>query len=98
MLVRGVVRLIRGRGVTLQAVAGALSIYLLLGLAFALAISLIARVGPTYFVQGKHEALSEQVYFSFTTMTTTGYGDLTPATTSAMRSRCWRCCLGRSTS
>ncbi len=31
-------------------------------------------------MQGPHEALSEQVYFSFTTMTTTGYGDLTPAT------------------
>jgi hypothetical protein len=80
VLVRGVARLIRSRGVTLQAVAGALSIYLLLGLAFALVISLVARFGPTYFVQGKHEALSEQVYFSFTTMTTTGYGDLTPAT------------------
>jgi len=80
VLVRGVARLIRSKGVTLQAVAGALSIYLLVGLAFALAISLVARVGPTYFAQGKHEALSEQVYFSFTTMTTTGYGDLTPAT------------------
>ncbi len=80
VLVRGVAQLIRTRGVTLQAVAGALSIYLLLGLAFALVINLIARVGPTYFVQGPHEALSEQVYFSFTTMTTTGYGDLTPAT------------------
>lgn len=80
VLVRGVAWLIRSRGVTLQAVAGALSIYLLVGLAFALVISLIARVGPTYFVQGKHEALSEQTYFSFTTMTTTGYGDLTPAT------------------
>lgn len=80
VLVRGVVRLIRSRGVTLQAVAGALSIYMLLGLAFALAISLIAHFGPTYFAQGEHEALSEQVYFSFTTMTTTGYGDLTPAT------------------
>jgi prepilin signal peptidase PulO-like enzyme (type II secretory pathway) len=80
VLVRGVARLIRTRGVTLQAVAGALSIYLLAGLAFALAINLIARLGPTYFVQGPHEALSEQVYFSFTTMTTTGYGDLTPAT------------------
>jgi hypothetical protein len=80
VLVRGVARLIGKKGVTLQAVAGALSIYLLVGLAFALAISIIARLGPTYFVQGPHEALSEQVYFSFTTMTTTGYGDLTPAT------------------
>ncbi len=79
VLVRGVVRLIREQGVTLQAVAGALAIYMLVGLTFALLIGLIAYIGPTYFVQG-NQALSQQVYFSFTTMTTTGYGDLTPAT------------------
>jgi hypothetical protein len=79
VLVRGVVRLIREQGVGVQAVAGALAIYMLVGLTFALLISFVAHVGPTYFAQGK-ESLSEQVYFSFTTMTTTGYGDLTPAT------------------
>jgi prepilin signal peptidase PulO-like enzyme (type II secretory pathway) len=80
VLVRSVGRLVRSQGVTLQALAGALAIYLLLGLAFALVISVIARNGPPYFTQGRQEALSEQTYFSFTTMTTTGYGDLTPAT------------------
>jgi prepilin signal peptidase PulO-like enzyme (type II secretory pathway) len=80
VLVRGVAGLIRSQGVTPQAVAGALAIYLLVGLAFAMAVSVLARLGPTYFAQGRHEALSEQVYFSFTTMTTTGYGDLTPVT------------------
>jgi lysylphosphatidylglycerol synthetase-like protein (DUF2156 family) len=79
VLVRGVVRLVRDQGVTLQAVAGALAIYMLMGLTFALLIGFIAYVGPTYFVQG-NQSLSQQVYFSFTTMTTTGYGDLTPAT------------------
>ncbi len=79
VLVRGVVRLVRDRGVTLQAVAGALAIYMLVGLTFALVIGFVAYVGPTYFVQG-NQSLSQQVYFSFTTMTTTGYGDLTPAT------------------
>jgi hypothetical protein len=80
VLVRGVVRLVRDQGVTLQAVAGALAIYMLVGLTFALLIGFIAYVGPAYFVQGETQPLSQQVYFSFTTMTTTGYGDLTPAT------------------
>jgi hypothetical protein len=79
VLVRGVAQLITNRGVTLQAVAGALAIYLLVGFAFGLVISVVARLGPTYFAQGREGSLSEQVYFSFTTMTTTGYGDLTPA-------------------
>jgi len=80
VLVRGVGRLVREQGVTLQAVAGSLAIYLLVGLTFALLISLIAYLGPAYFAERGHESLSEQVYFSFTTLTTTGYGDLTPAT------------------
>lgn len=79
VLVRGVVRLVRDQGVTVQAVAGALAIYMLVGLTFALAIGFIAYLEPPYFVQGD-QPLSQQVYFSFTTMTTTGYGDLTPAT------------------
>jgi hypothetical protein len=80
VLVRGVGGLVRTQGVSLQAVAGALAIYMLVGLTFALAIGVIAHVGPTYFAQGGDRSLSEQVYFSFTTMTTTGFGDLTPAT------------------
>jgi hypothetical protein len=80
VLVRGVGHLIREQGVTLQAVAGALAIYMLVGLTFALLIGFIAYIGPAYFAQGNPQPLSQQVYFSFTTMTTTGYGDLTPAT------------------
>jgi hypothetical protein len=87
-LVRGVARLIRERGVSLQAVAGALAIYMLVGLTFAFVIGVVAYAGPKYFAQGGHQSadegalfsLSEEAYFSFTTLTTTGYGDLTPAT------------------
>ena len=80
-LVRGLVRLLRERGVTLQAVAGALAVYLLLGILFAFAVGFAAKVahGP-YFAQGFDGSESQHVYFSFTSMTTTGYGDLTPAT------------------
>ncbi len=80
VLVRGVARMVRERGVTFQAVAGALAIYLLVGLTFALAVGFVAYLQPGYFTQGGQRSLSEQTYFSFTTLTTTGYGDLTPAT------------------
>jgi hypothetical protein len=80
-LIRGLVQLVNARGVTLRAVAGALTLYLLLGLAFAWAVGFIAEVqsGP-YFVQTATASTSQIVYFSFTAMTTTGFGDLTAAT------------------
>lgn len=82
-LVRGLVRLLRERGVTLQAVAGALAVYLLLGILFAFSIGFAAKAGSgPYFAQGVDGTESQHVYFSFTSMTTTGYGDLSPATRS----------------
>ncbi len=80
-LAGGVVRLLRDRGVTIQAVAGALSVYLLVGLLFAWAIGFIAKVqGSPYFVQQHGVDTSTATYYSFTVMTTTGLGDLTAAT------------------
>jgi hypothetical protein len=82
VLVRGVVRLVREHGVTLQAVAGALTTYLLLGLEFALLIRVLVGISAhAYFEQAANAAVnqSQEIYFSFTTLTTTGYGDLTPA-------------------
>jgi hypothetical protein len=80
-LVRGVVRLLRERGVTIQAVAGALAVYLLLGLLFSIAITVAAKLGHgPYFAQHTDGTQSQHVYFSFTALTTTGFGDLSPAT------------------
>jgi hypothetical protein len=80
-LAGGLLRLVRARGVTLQVVAGALAIYLLVGLTFAWAVGFVARVGSAPYFAGAAEATqSSRVYFSFTTLTTTGYGDYTPAT------------------
>jgi hypothetical protein len=79
-LARGVARLLRREGVTVQAVAGALSVYLLLGILFSLAVGVSARLGHgPYFAQGTDGTESQHVYFSFTTLTTTGFGDLSPA-------------------
>lgn len=81
VLTRGIVRLVRARGVTLQAVAGALTTYLLIGLEFALVVRVIVGLsGHPYFEQVTNAAVtqSQEIYFSFTTLTTTGYGDLSP--------------------
>jgi hypothetical protein len=75
-LVGGLVRLVRTHGVTLQAVAGSLAIYLLIGLAFAWVIALVDRVDPGSY----NGAGGAWVYFSFTVLTTTGFGDITAAT------------------
>jgi hypothetical protein len=79
-LVRGLIVLLRVSGVRVQAVMGALAVYLLIGIAFSFAITTMAKIdGGNYFAQGTDGSESQRVYFSFTSMTTTGYGDLTPA-------------------
>jgi hypothetical protein len=79
-LAGGVVRVIRDRGVTLRAVLGALTIYLYVGLVFAWVIGFVSQVDRTpYFDQPDIEQ-GDRVYFSFTVLTTTGFGDYTAAT------------------
>ncbi len=80
-LVGGLLRLVRLHGVTLQVVAGALTIYVLTGLIFAWLVSLVAEIGDgSYFARGGDASQGERVYYSFTVLTTTGFGDLTAAT------------------
>jgi hypothetical protein len=81
-IVAGVARTIRARqGVTLEAVFGVLSLYLLLGMFFAFTYGAIDRLGPHDFFAGEQTATTSHcLYYSFTTLTTVGYGDLTAAT------------------
>jgi hypothetical protein len=80
-LVRGLLRLLRTEGVTFNAVAGSLAIYLSVGLLFAWIIGFITEVSTTpYFAQRGAVPDGDKVYFSFTALTTTGFGDFTPAT------------------
>jgi Ion channel len=80
-LVRGLLRLLRTEGVTFNAVAGSLAIYLSVGLLFAWIIGFITEVSSTpYFAQHGTITEGDKVYFSFTALTTTGFGDFTPAT------------------
>jgi len=68
------------KGITLQAAYGALCIYLLIGMLFAFSFGAIAvlQSGPLY-TNGTDGNLQSHLYFSFITITTTGYGDLAPA-------------------
>ena len=80
-IVRGLLRLVGERGATPQAIAGALSIYILLGVLFASVIGFIAEVqSQPYFAQGPNVSNGDRFYFSFTVLTTTGFGDYTAAT------------------
>jgi hypothetical protein len=80
-LVTGLARAIAAHGVTLQEVLGGIAVYLMLGGFFTFAIATAAAIDPsTYFVQGTDGTLGEYVYFSFTVLTTTGFGDFTAAT------------------
>jgi hypothetical protein len=81
VIVGGLVRLVEERGVGVQAVFGALAIYLLLGLTFGFFIGTIATgFSGDYFAQGTDGTQAQRLYFSFTTLTTTGFGDLTART------------------
>ena len=69
--------------VTIHRVIGAVAIYLNMATAFALAYRLIDALGPNRFVSsqaiaGHAHTLSDLIYFSFTTLTTTGFGDIVP--------------------
>jgi hypothetical protein len=82
-VVIGVLRGLRRRGgaVTVQAVLGVLCIYLLMGMFCASLFGAIDRLGgQPFFADGIAATTSNCLYFSFTTLTTVGYGDLTART------------------
>jgi hypothetical protein len=66
--------------VTLDRVMGAIVLYLLLGLVFAFAYESVFRQVPGAFAGALDgpDTLERWAYFSFVTLTTVGYGDITP--------------------
>jgi Ion channel len=66
--------------VTLQSIYGAVSAYLVIGLMFAAFFAAInGLVTGDFFANGEHASTQTFQYFSFTTLTTLGYGDFTAA-------------------
>jgi hypothetical protein len=64
--------------VTVQSIYAALSAYMLIGLMFAAFFGAIDGLGGTdFFANGEAANLRTYQYFSFTTLTTLGYGDFT---------------------
>ncbi|MFL5850873.1 MAG: potassium channel family protein [Solirubrobacteraceae bacterium] len=84
-LARGVIRHLRAeRTVTLDAVYGAIAIYLLIGAFFATIDAAVGQLGSDpFFSQLKEPAFEVYMYFSYVTLATVGYGDFTPATSLA---------------
>ena len=72
---------VRGRTVTPDQLCGAVSVYLLLGFAWASAYGLVTLCQHDAFVpMAKPDHVrTDLVYFSFVTLLTIGYGDITPA-------------------
>jgi len=80
-------QVILGKDISANRVVGAISLYLLLGAIWAVTYAVLEMLLPGSFT-GFSEPIrqgwsSEWLYFSFVTMTTLGYGDLTPLSATA---------------
>ena len=82
-IITGLIKLFRQEGsVTVETMFGGLCLYLIVGLFFGTAFAAIEEIGGQAFFHQLTTAQSETndfLYFSFTTLTTVGYGDLTAA-------------------
>lgn len=73
--------LVRRTVVDLRTVLGAVAAYVMLGMMFAFSYRAISlwQTSPAFFGQGGPGDNADFLFFSFITLTTTGYGDLVPA-------------------
>ena len=84
---RLIFQIARSKEVNTRIIAEALNGYLLLGLAFSILVYFIslARPGTYIYPAETVHSMSDFLYYTFITMTSTGYGDIAP-TTSLTRS------------
>lgn len=83
LLLRDII--VRSHTVTTELIFGAINVYLMVGLAFAFVYSLLEFAQPGSFTglggySGKQGSVNQFMYFSFITLSTLGYGDITPLT------------------
>ena len=73
-------RVLHHKRITLETVLGVLCCYVLLGLLFSFVYLAVEELGGgAFFAQPGLHQQSEYVYFSFVSLTTLGFGDLSPA-------------------
>ncbi len=78
-------QVLREGPITFHRIQGAIAVYLLIGLAFAYAYAFVGLRWPDAFVPTTAIAIAHEdttahfVYFSFVTLTTVGFGDITAA-------------------
>ncbi len=74
--------ILRSQQVSGDVLAGALATYIMAGLAFALVYGVLVNIRPDAFLTGTAGPASfpDLVYFSFVTLLTIGFGDVTPVT------------------
>jgi hypothetical protein len=67
--------------VSFRTILGAISVYMIFGLLFTSIYATVDRLqaGP-FFADGAGQGTGDFIFFSFMTLTTTGYGNLVPAT------------------
>ena len=81
--------ILRAPIVTFGVLCAAVSMYLMLGLGWAMAYVLIANLNPTAFASSDHSTGPNTMngfnafYFSFVTLSTVGYGDIVPVSRTA---------------
>jgi len=82
VLVRGMIRQFREEGrITLQTMFAVLCLYLLIGLFFGTAFATIETIEDTRFFTATGESkTADFLYYSYSTLTTTGFGDLVTET------------------
>jgi hypothetical protein len=78
-MVSVMIRVVTSAEVSARTILGAISVYTVLGLLFSFSYEAIARLQSTPFFTGvAHPDKGDFLFFSYTTLTTTGYGDLVP--------------------
>lgn len=85
------IEVVRQRLTSLDAILGAVSVYMLLGVAFGSLYDLVATLDPGAFRLNvpppaggdAYLGFRELLFFSFMTLTSVGYGDITPVTDQA---------------
>ncbi len=80
VIVATVARLVVHPQVTIRTVTGALTVYLLLGLLFCYLFVFVGQIrDDSFFAQTSTGSSVDFLYYSFATLTTVGFGDLTAA-------------------